>query len=179
MKAYLVIDINIVDLEGFIQALNGAGWQGIMAAALKREVSRAALLRITVLLAVVMTTSVVVEYRQSQNLRPVSGNVVSVEEAIPGGSGDNRETRIEYYAYGEKYILVTRRGLLDALGPFCCLAVGDSVPIAVDRDNPLRAVLDSPSARYPYTLSFGLLTLLFLVSMLAVAIKARWKKPSS
>jgi len=150
-----------------------------VSATLKKKASRAAMLRITVLLTVVMTTSVVWEYRQSQNLRPVSGNVVSVEEVIPGGSGDSRESRIEYYAYGEKYILVTRRGLLDALGSFCCLTVGDSVPIAVDRDNPMRAILDSPSARYPYTLSFGLLSLLFLISMLAVAIKARWKGSSS
>jgi len=137
------------------------------------------LLRITVLLTVILTFSVVWEYRQSQNFRPAIGNVVSVDAAGPGGSGDSREFRIEYYAYGEKYILVTRRGLLDSLGPFCCLTVGDSVPIAVDRDNPMRAILDSPSARYPYTLSFGLLSLLFLIAMLAVAIKARWKGSSS
>jgi len=101
---------------------------------------------------------------------------VSVEEVDAGPGGDNREFSIEYYAYGEKYIVVTRRGLLDALGPFCCLAVGDSVPVAVDRKNPMRAILDSFSARYPYTLSFGLLTLVFIAFILVVAIKARRKR---
>ncbi len=146
-----------------------------MSTALKRKVSRAALLRIAILLTVILVTSGVWEYRQSQNLRPVIGKVVNVEEVNPGRSGDNREFRIEYFAYAKKYILVTRRGILDSLGPFCCLAAGDSVPIAVDRSDPMRAILDSPSARYPYTLSFGLLTLIFLISMLVIAIKARWK----
>ena len=147
----------------------------MVSAAIKGKVSRAALLRIAVLLTVILVTSVVWEYRQSQNLRPVIGKVVNVEEVNPGRSGDNREFRIEYFAYAEKYILVTRRGILDSLGAFCCLAVGDSVPIAVNREDPMRAILDSPSARYPYTLSFGLLTLVFLISMLVIAIKARWK----
>jgi len=143
-----------------------------MAAAIKRNVSRAALLRIAVLLTVVMTLSVVWEYRQSQNLTVTSGIVGAGEAA---DSGNRRSFRVEYFAYGEKYILVTRTGLLDSLGPFCCLNVGDSVPVAVDRENPMRAILDSPSARYPYTLSFGLLTLGFLVFILVLAIKARWK----
>jgi len=143
--------------------------------ALKRKASRAALLRITVLLTVILTISVVWEYRQSQKLIPVSGKVVQVQQVNPGRSGDNREFRIEYFAYSEKYILVTRRGILDSLGAFCCLAVGDSVPLAVDRVDPMRAILDSPGARYPFTLSFGLLTLVFLISMLVIAMKARWK----
>lgn len=146
-----------------------------MSTALKGKVSRAALLRIAVLLTVILTFSVVWEYRQSQDLISVDGTVVAVQAVNPGRSGDNREFRIEYFVYAEKYILVTRRGILDSLGAFCCLAVGDSVPIAVDRGDPMRAILDSPSARYPYTLSFGLLTLIFLISMLVVAIKARWK----
>ncbi len=146
-----------------------------MSAAIKRNVSRFALLRIAILLTVVMLLSVAWEYRQSLNLTSVGGKVVAVGNVFPGRSGDNREFRIEYFVYAEKYILVTRRGLLDSLGKFCCLAVGDLVTIAVDREDPMRAILDSPSARYPYTLSFGLLTLVFLITMLVIAIKARWK----
>ncbi len=150
-----------------------------MSAVGKGNTARFAVLRIAILLAVIMAVSVSWEYRQSKNLRPVIGTVINAEQVNPGGGGDNREFRIEYFAYGEKYILVTRRGLLDSLGPFCCLAVGDSVPIAVDRKDPMRAILDSFSARYPYTLSFGLLTLIFLASMLVIAIKVRWKRHSS
>ncbi|GMR15145.1 MAG: hypothetical protein BMS9Abin30_0766 [Gammaproteobacteria bacterium] len=147
----------------------------MVSAAIKGKASRAALLRIAGLLTVVLTLSVVLEYRQSQNLISVSGKVVKVEEVNPGRSGDSREFRIEYFVYAEKYTLVTRRGILDSLGAFCCLAIGDSVPIAVDREDPLRAILDSTSARYPYTLSFGLLTLIYLISVLVIAAKARMR----
>ncbi len=149
---------------------------GIVSTTQKGKVSRPALLRITAVLAIVLVLSVGWEYRQSLNLRSANGKVIEVVEVFSGSSGDNREFAIQYFVSGEKYVLVTRRGLFDAFGAFCCLAIGDSVPIAADREDPSRAILDSLSARFPLTLSFGMLTLIFSLSMLLIAMKARTTK---
>ncbi len=137
---------------------------------------RSALIRISALLTVIMIFVVVWEYRQSMNLIPDTGKVIQVKEVFVGRGGDNREFVIEYFIDRDKHILVTRRGIIDSSGAFCCLSVGDTVPIAVDRDNPFRTILDSFNARYAASLSFGALTLIFLISMVVVVIKRRLTK---
>jgi len=137
---------------------------------------RSALFRISVLLTVILLFAVVWEYRQNLNLMPSDGKVIQVKEVFAGRGGDNREFVIEYFIDGDKHMLVTRRGIIDAFGAFCCLSVGDTVPIAVDRDTPFRTILDSFNARYSASISFGALTLFFLIFMVVVAIKGRLTK---
>ena len=131
------------------------------------------MLRILILLTVVMAFAAIWEFSKNQWLSPVTGTVIEVRKVISGGKGDSREFVIEYLFNGERYVLVTRRGIIDSLGSFCCLTVGDPVPLATDRTEPSRAILDSLNARYPVTLMIGMLTLTFLLAMLMVAARSR------
>lgn len=137
---------------------------------------RSALIRISALLTVIMIFAVVWEYRQNLNLIPGTGKVIQVKEVFVGRGGDNREFVIEYFIDGNQHLLVTRRGIIDSIGAFCCLSVGDTVPIAVDRETPFRTILDSFNARYAASLSFGALMLVFLISLVVIAIKGRLTK---
>lgn len=129
-----------------------------------------ALFRITILVSVVTLLFGVWEYRHGRNLQPIDGQVIKVENVLGSRGGDNRRFIIEYHIGDERFVTAATRGIVDYYGAFCCLAVGDTVSIAMDRDDPSRAILDSFSARYPLTLSFTVL-LLVVLAILAIVVR--------
>ena len=143
-----------------------------MVAPIKNKIPKSVLFRIKILLSIVLLISLTWELSNSLNLTPMQGKVINVKKVFAGRSGDSREFTIEYFIDTNKHILITRRGIFDALGSFCCLNVGDNVAIAVNKDNPRKTILDSFNARYPLTISFfSVIVVMFLGLWFFIKIK--------
>ncbi|MDZ7852096.1 MAG: DUF3592 domain-containing protein [Halomonas sp.] len=125
------------------------------------RIPRAAIFRISVLLAVVLIFTVAWEYTGNVGSRTVKGTVIKVEPVFGGRGSDNRKFTVRYKAEGQQYTLNATRGLVDRLMKFSNLDLGSTVPVAVSRDNPARATLDSFNSRYPISLTFGTLAVIF------------------
>lgn len=146
---------------------------------LSKKIPRSALTRIMILLSVIMLLVIGWEYQQSSKLQAAKGKVIKITKVFARRGGDKREFQIEYFVNEKRYILVTRRSIIDSVGAFCCLSPGTSVPIAWYRDTPFKAILDSFSARYPMSISFGMLTLVVILFLLFFVIRARYRRLQS
>ena len=134
---------------------------------------RAVITRIAILLLITCTASFAWETARNAGAQHVIGTVVHVRPVLAGRGGDNEEFTIRYRWHGQTHALVTRRGILDALGALRGLKTGDSVGLAVRPDAPDRAVLDTLSGRYGITLSFAVLSAVFAVAMTIMAFAGR------
>ncbi|MDZ7685317.1 MAG: DUF3592 domain-containing protein [Gammaproteobacteria bacterium] len=126
--------------------------------------SRGVLFRVLFVLVTAWLASFYWEYTELASFRSVSGEVTRVEAVMGGRSGDNRRFTITYRWDGERYNLVTARGIIDSLGRFRGLSRKDRVPLLVDPDLPREALLDSFNSRYPITLSITTLALILLIT---------------
>jgi len=134
---------------------------------------RAVIARIAILLLVTCAASFAWETANNAGAQHVIGTVVHVRPVLAGRGGDNEEFTIRYRWHGQAHALVTRRGIVDALGSLRGLKMGDSMGLAVHPDAPDRAVLDTLSGRYGITLSFAVLSAVFAVAMAILAFTGR------
>jgi len=138
---------------------------------------RAALTRIAFLLLLTCTASFIWESNRNAGLQHVEGQVVAVRHVLAGKGGDSKEFTIRYRWQGQTHDLVTRRGILDALGTLRELKTGDRVSLALRPSTPSQAILDTLSGRYPLTLSLVTLGSVFLAALAFMAMTGRLAQP--
>jgi len=90
-----------------------------------------------------------------------SGRVVHVNH----DTDDDRGFRIRYRHEGGPHTFTTGIGIIDHYTGYADLRVGDSVPVAVDPDEPSNARLDTFSGSYPLTVSLGAFCAVFVVTI--------------
>ncbi|MDZ7782328.1 MAG: DUF3592 domain-containing protein [Halioglobus sp.] len=129
-----------------------------------RTLSRGVLFRILLILAGAWFAAFYLEHTQLASFQSASGEVIRVESVMGGRGGDNRRFTIAYRVDGERYKLVTSRGIIDSLGRFRNLSKGDRVPLMVNPEPPVQARLDSFNASYPITLSITALALILAIT---------------
>lgn len=115
---------------------------------------RAALVRISVMLFIACVAAFTWEWSRYADWKPAVGEVVGVAPAYKGP-----EFTIRYSMQGQTYEYVTKLGIVDVLGRFGDLELGDEVPLAVDSQAPDRVIRKSLNGRYGVTLCFVMLTL--------------------
>lgn len=134
---------------------------------------RAAIIRLSILLLVVCAGSFGWERANHSGLQPTTGEVIAVRQVFAGKGGDSKEFTIRYHWQNEDYRLVTRRGILDALGGLRGLRRGDTVPLALNPEAPHSAVLDTVTGRYGGTLCFVTLAVVYFLVVLVLAMKGK------
>jgi hypothetical protein len=136
-------------------------------------------IRLSVLLLAACTAAFTWESFIHSGYRHVTGEVVKVEHVFAGKGGDSKAFTVRYAIRDENYYFVSRRGILDSLGSLRNLRQGDRVPIAVRPAPPFKAVFDTLSGRYPITLCFVALTVVFLTVMVIPATTGARSSPRS
>jgi hypothetical protein len=134
---------------------------------------RAALARIFILLLVCCISAFAWEQHTVSGMQQITGTVISVKPVLAGKGGDHREFTIRYLWQGKAHVLITRRGIIDALGTLKNLSAGEHVALAIQPASPERAMLDTISNRYLLTLCFAILTIIFGTVVAIMVVKGR------
>lgn len=130
---------------------------------------RPALLRVLALLVGVTTVGFVYEFSQAREMEEAAGEVVDVR---PGGrQGPEYAIRFEHQDRPHRFS--SSLGIVETLGRFRDLEVGDSVPVAYDPSAPGEARLATFSSLYLFTACMATLTALFLAVILYRVVTGR------
>jgi len=134
---------------------------------------RNVVIRLSILLLVTFVITFAWEMSRNAGLKPVSGYVIKVENVFSSKGGDTKEFTIRYSFQGEKYYLVTRRGIIDSLSGLHDLKRGDSISLAVNPEKPDNALLNTFNSLYAITLCFVVLSAVFFVVIIVLALRGR------
>lgn len=134
---------------------------------------RAALVRLSLLLGIVLVGAAVWEHSRLADHRAVTGSVTEVEQQFAGPFSDSRRFKIRYQLNGSSRETVETRGYLDRLGPLRSLGSGDDVELAVDPAAPSNARLNTVNARYPASLTIATLAALLYITVGAMKLIGR------
>ena len=96
-----------------------------------------------------------------------------MQRVFPGRSGDNKAFVVHFEIAGTESNLVLRRGILDLFSSLASLRPGDRVSVLASTTPPHNAVLNTLNGRYPISLAFVTLTLLFGAVALVIFLRRR------
>ena len=135
--------------------------------------ARSEMTRVSLLLLSVLVIALVWETQARSGYQQVTGEVVDVQRVFPGRSGDNKAFVVHFEIAGAESNLVLRRGILDLFSSLASLRPGDRVSVLASTTPPHNAVLNTLNGRYPISLAFTTLTLLFGAVALVIFLRRR------
>ena len=128
---------------------------------------RGAMTRIFILLLMVCAGSYAWEASRNSDMQPTMGQVLGTVY---------KGYRIGYELQAQNYKFATRIGIVDSMGALRTLAPGAVIPLLVNPANQHDPLINTLNGRYPLTLSFAALLLLFVLLVLITAIKCGGRK---
>lgn len=128
---------------------------------------RGAMTRIFILLLFVCAGTYAWEASRNSDMQPTTGQVIGTVY---------KGYRIGYELQGQNYQFETRTGIFDSMGALRTLAPGAAIPLLVNPANQHAPLINTINGRYPLTLSFTALLLLFVLIVLITAIKGGGRK---
>lgn len=137
------------------------------------HIMRPELVRALLFLLIVLGAAWMYEWSNTRDWIETVGEVVEVRRASGGSTGDPRAFTVRFHDADEPRHFVTRRGITEQFGRFRDLGPGDEVPVLFDPVDSSQARLATVLHVFPFSVTVGMFTLMFLVVVVYQTARGR------